>query len=115
MEKTFFDIDAFLIHTGNDRSFAREIAGESLKIMPEYLGQIHSALDSGDAELIRKAAHKFKGGMRTIFALPAADTAERLEKAAAAGDRLSCDSMRSELDAVTESTVGAIEKYLASE
>ena len=115
MDEKFFDIDSFLVHTGNDRSFARDIANESLRIMPEYLAQIHSALESGNAEQIRKASHKFKGGMRTIFALPAGDTAEHMEKTAASGDVASCLSLRTELDAVTASTIDAIEKYLAAE
>ena len=93
MADPFFDVESFLVHTGNDRAFAREIAAESLRIMPEYLEQIHAALDSGNAEQIRKAAHKFKGGMRTIFAFPAGDAAEQLEKNAAAGDTGRCRSM----------------------
>lgn len=111
-DPTFFDIDGFLAHTGNDRAFAKEIAQESLRVIPDYLSQIHAALESGDPVLIRKAAHKLKGGMRTIFASSAGDAAELMEKTAAAGDAEACSSLRKSLDQACAGTVGAIETFL---
>lgn len=111
-DPTFFDIDGFLSHTGNDRTFAKEIAEESLRVIPDYLGQIHSALESGDPAVIRKAAHKLKGGMRTIFAAHAGDAAELMEKTAAAGDAEACVSQRKSLDEACAGTISAIKAFL---
>ena len=109
---SFFDIERFLVHTGNDRSFAREIAEESIRVMPDYLNQIYAALDAGDATLIKKAAHKYKGGMRTIFAVPSGDIAEKIEQNAAAGDIPSCLALRDSLAAAGAETIKAIESFL---
>jgi HPt (histidine-containing phosphotransfer) domain-containing protein len=108
----FFDIERFLAHTGNDESFAREIAQESIRVMPDYLNQIYTALTAGDALLIKKAAHKYKGGMRTICAASAADIAEQIEHNAASGDIPSCLALKASLESAAAETTRAIETFL---
>lgn len=106
------DIDSFLAHTGGDRSFAREIAEESRRVVPEYLSDLCAAVDSGNAELIRQTAHRLKGGMRTIYALPSADAAEKIERKAAEGDVASCRKLIVPVKAVLTETLEAIESFL---
>ena len=106
------DINSFLTHTGGDLPFAREIAEESCRVVPEYLANLCAAIDSGDTELVRQSSHRLKGGMRTIYAIPAADAAEKIEKKAAEGDIDSCRELIVPLKVILAATLDTIESFL---
>lgn len=68
--------------SGGDTEFEREIAGEYVTQAWALLAEITSAIERGDPEPLRRAAHTLKGSSRTIGAQGVADLAAQLEKLA---------------------------------
>ena len=108
-----FDCEAFLDHTGRDYQFAKAVIEESLIVMPEYIDEVRSAVQSQNSENTRRAAHKIKGGMRTIYAHAAGDIAEEIEKAAVSHDPASYKDLMLQLERAYRETISALEKFLS--
>jgi HPt (histidine-containing phosphotransfer) domain-containing protein len=108
----FFDSNGFLEHTGHDSAFAKEIIEESLRVMPEYTGDMQTAIKAGDLDEIRRTAHRLKGGMRTIYAGAAAGYAEEIESAAKKGDLILCRHLMEMLESVFTHTISSLECFL---
>ena len=107
-----FDRNALLTHVGGDQSFLRELIVESIAVLPDHLDNIDNAIEEGNAEKLRKAAHKMKGGLRAIYALNAAHLADDLETAAESGDLEKSADIRDELAIVIDETLEELRKNI---
>lgn len=107
-----FDKNALLSHIGGDKSFLRELLAESITILPDHLDHIDNAIEEGNAEKLRKAAHKMRGGLRAIYALNAAHLAAELETAAESGDLEKSSDIRDELSIVMDETIEELRKNI---
>ena len=105
-----FDKNALLSHIGGDQSFLKELIIESIAILPDHLDNIDNAIEEGNADKLRKAAHKMKGGLRAIYALNAAHLAGELETAAESGDLEKSADIRDELAIVIDETLEELRK-----
>ena len=76
------DEERFLFLMGGDDELVRRISELFLESCPVRLGELEEALQSGDAEGARYAAHGLKGSAANIAAERARGLAEELERAA---------------------------------
>lgn len=80
------DRDAILERVGGDVEFFQELAGIFVENCPKLLGDIRSAILSGDARGLEHAAHALKGSVSNFGAEPAREAAYRLEMLGRTGD-----------------------------
>ena len=83
---TPFDIAEMRRRLGGDEELVRDIVGLFLEDYPVRMAAIQSAIDSGQADGIRRAAHALKGGASTMSAVAVAEAAGRIEASGEAGD-----------------------------
>jgi len=84
-EKTPLDVTTLLEQFAGNRVLAQTMIDHFKQAVPGQLRQIEKALDNKDMEIVRKEAHKIKGGAGSIAAFVLMDVARRLEDAARAG------------------------------
>ncbi|HEY8536778.1 MAG TPA: ATP-binding protein [Vicinamibacterales bacterium] len=96
-----FDHAAALARVEGDRELLAEIAAIFLADRDAMLAEIRAALEAGDHERVWRGAHRLRGALLTLGAVPSIDAAARLEQAARAGDRtgasVACDQLVVEL------------------
>lgn len=63
----------------NDNELAKECFTDFMNTSSEMLMKIKASIDAKDADSLDREAHKFKGTLRYLAALPAADRAYELE------------------------------------
>jgi two-component system sensor histidine kinase/response regulator len=73
------------LREATDADTAREIVGIFAGDAPPSLAALRAALAAGDAEGVRKAAHRMKGAAGTIGLMLAQDCCMRIEHAAKQG------------------------------
>ena len=71
---------------GGDEAFLAELVDEFLDDAPRQLEALRAGLETGDAEVVRRAAHTLKGNGRTFGAEELASLSQQVEAAAKAGD-----------------------------
>ena len=81
-----FDRAAVIENLGGDEELFRQIAAMFVADWPETQARLRRALQAGDAEVLRTAAHSVKGAVMNFAAEPAALAARTLEMACKAGD-----------------------------
>ena len=81
-----FDIAHLVERLGGDRRLARELVTIFRADSPGLMRRIKQAGAKRNMEALAQAAHALKGALATIGAVPARETAARLEAAARAGD-----------------------------
>ncbi len=74
------------LREATDADTARDIIGIFAGDAPPSLAALRAALAAGDAEGVRKAAHRMKGAAGTIGLMRAQDCCLRIEQAAKQGD-----------------------------
>jgi len=77
-----FSYEATLEYLGGDEDLFRKMVALFLQDYPEHLTQIAKAVDAGDSEGVRRAAHSLMGGVGTLRAHPVSEAAQRLESLA---------------------------------
>jgi HPt (histidine-containing phosphotransfer) domain-containing protein len=92
-------LDDLRASVGGDEAFVSELIGELLDDAPRQLDALRAALDAGDGEAARRAAHTLKGHGRTFGATELSSLSQEAEAAAAGGD---LDAVKDRLDAVAE-------------
>ncbi|HUT34725.1 MAG TPA: response regulator [Planctomycetota bacterium] len=101
-ENPVFDRHAALRVVGGDADLFREVAGIFLEDCPRRLAEARSALERGDPEGLRRAAHTLKGAAGTICAVGVHRAARDLEDAARQGPNGPCahllDRLQTQLD-----------------
>ena len=71
---------------GGDEEFLAELIGTYLADSPNLLAEMRSAIESGETETLRRAAHTLKSTSATFGASRLAGIAREIEAAAAGGD-----------------------------
>lgn len=94
-----FDPERALSRLDNDRELLVEIAELFLKEAPRLLRQIREALDDGDAERVRRAAHTLKGTVTNFGAAATRQKAGELEKVAEGDDLEEAATLFPEIEA----------------
>ena len=75
------DIEELLDIVDNDHQLLKECFNDFLLSRQGHLDGIKTAIDSGDAAMLERRAHRFKGNLKYIAAHQAAQTASALERA----------------------------------
>jgi PAS domain S-box-containing protein len=93
------DPRALLARVAGDRKLLRELVEIFRAECPSNVARIRGALEQGDAEALRKAAHAFKGSLANLSAARAVEAAFRLEQMGRSGDLSEAAAAFSELEA----------------
>lgn len=103
-------VDEFqlLARVGNNSKHLIALLDIFLSLYAEQLGEIKAAIDSGEAEKLYHASHKFKGSVKNFNAHSAAEAAEALERIGRAGSTLGAESEYISLIKETEILVVAL-------
>lgn len=83
--KTPLDVTTLLEQFAGNRVLAQTMIDHFKQAVPGQIRQMEKALNNNDMEMIRKEAHKIKGGAGSIAAFVLMDVARRLEDAAREG------------------------------
>ena len=97
-DPAIFDLDAALERYEGDRSVLAEIVGSYIEESTTLTKEIRSGIDSGDTELVRRAAHSLKGGAAYISAMSLSCSAADIEKAARSGNLTIVENLLSTLE-----------------
>jgi HPt (histidine-containing phosphotransfer) domain-containing protein len=92
-----FDPDEILEQIGGDRELLVDIINIFVETYPEDLKALHEAIDEGDSENIRKAAHRMKGSISNFGKYQAFETARSMEYKAREGDLSNMGEMYGDL------------------
>ncbi len=76
------DIPHLLARIGNDMELFQELKDAALIYWPIYLEELEQSIGAADPVLIRRAAHKIKGGALSLCCNSLAEIAEQLENLA---------------------------------
>lgn len=95
---TVLDVDGTLARFGGDRRLFRDFIGFFLEDAPPLVTELHAAVAQADAKTIRSTAHALKGLAAACGGVRAAQVAQRVEHAAAAGDLEDIDALVEILD-----------------
>lgn len=85
-----------------------ELLGTFIADIHDQLAILWAALDSGDSDVARRAAHTMKSTSATVGAQSLADLCRELEAMATAGNLSEMSSRRGQLEAEVERVVQAI-------
>jgi HPt (histidine-containing phosphotransfer) domain-containing protein len=88
-----------LARLGNDHQLLRDMAGFYIEDVPQLMGELRGALESGDQELATRSAHSLKGLSSNFEAPFAVSAAFAVENAAREGDLQKAAGGVEELDA----------------
>ena len=99
------DLPIVLERVEDDRELLRELVGLFLDDAPLRVRAIHDAVDSRDADGLRRSAHALKGSAGNLAALAVFEAAKDLERTAPTGDwthaEEACAVLESELQRLT--------------
>ena len=85
--------------TGGDAELLRELIDIFQETLPQWLSQLHHAIDSSNAVVMQRMAHTIKGSLAQFGARSAQEIAERLEAAAAKNQIVAATTILTELAA----------------
>ena len=104
-----FDADAALAQVGGSAEMLEELVGMFDEEAPKLVANVLQAIEAGDAERVRTAAHGLKGSL-SVFAAPAAVAAARsLEELGQGGDLTGVEALQADL----ENEMGRLQQALA--
>jgi len=92
-----FDVERLMMNMGDMKELAVDAVNMFFEYGVLYVIEVKKAIDSGDAESIRRAAHKFKGTSLNASALLTADTLLKIEMAAKDNKVYECPALYEEL------------------
>ena len=78
-------LDGLLETVGGDREFLGELLQTYFDDAPKLLGAMHAALDAGDADEFRRAAHSLKSNSNSFGAMQLSRMCKELEDMGKAG------------------------------
>ena len=84
--KKLVDTDELIEIMDGDRELLRECFDDFINDSPGMLADIKNSIDAGDAAELGKTAHRFKGTLKYLAAIPTADIAYKLETMGKEGD-----------------------------
>ena len=97
-----------------DQGLFREVSEAFLVEGRELLAQMSQALATDDANLLRRAAHTLKGGLRTVGCEEVAAEVVRMEEAARHGDIAEAATMFPSVQEATVRFLDELTRYLES-
>lgn len=109
------DEEAALERAGGEHSLLVELANMCIADTPDALEMIRSAVASGDAKGIQRAAHKLKGSLLVLAADPASEAAYRLETLGAEGSLDNAATALSTLEQELDRLLPALTQLAESE
>jgi PAS domain S-box-containing protein len=80
------DRSVLAVIAGDDANVIREILEDFRRSSQDDFDSLEQAVESGDAEMLRSAAHRMKGSSRMVGAKRLSEISERLEHAASEAD-----------------------------
>jgi CheY-like chemotaxis protein len=95
-------LDAVLARVGGDRQLLAEIARLFIEDAPRHLDAVARAIDAGNPEGLRRAAHGLKGAAANFDAQPVVDVARELEEIGRAAELTRAPAVLDRLRAETD-------------
>jgi HPt (histidine-containing phosphotransfer) domain-containing protein len=77
---------AALLREYDDQALVRELARLFIATAGDQTAQVSAAVQRGDADALKTAAHRLRGGLLTLRAADAAERARLLESMGTSGD-----------------------------
>jgi HPt (histidine-containing phosphotransfer) domain-containing protein len=105
------DTGRFIARLGGDAELARQMARAFLGQIDRLLAAVRAAVDSGDAEALRRAAHAVKGSAANFDAAPTVAAAAELEQIGRSGDPSTAGAVLARLEAETARLVSALREF----
>jgi signal transduction histidine kinase/DNA-binding response OmpR family regulator len=102
-----------LARVGGDVQLLTEISRLFIDDVPSHLAKIRAALDAGDAEALRRAAHAFKGAAANFEAVAVVRAARRFEDIGARNAFTDHESVWETLTAETAQLVATLHHFAA--
>jgi PAS domain S-box-containing protein len=102
------DYDTALSHVGGDAELLRELAGVFLKEAPGMLAAVREAVQAGDANRLKRAAHTLKGSAGTFGAHPVFAAARVLEVMGTDSNLAGAEQAWRELDRTAKALCAAL-------
>ncbi len=84
--EALFDRERALEEFGDDPEFLEEVLTGFLENVAEQLSQLATAIETGDADRVRREAHSIKGGAANLTAMSLSGAAKELEELGKRGD-----------------------------
>ena len=106
------DFDRALSRVAGDEEMLRELAQIFLEESPNWLDQVETAINDGDAEGLFRAAHDIKGSTEVFCADPAVQAAKQLERMGRQDELEVADEALGALKAELVWVRNALEDYL---
>lgn len=75
-------VEQLIASVGGSEEIARLVIDEFILRVDEQLNEVSAALRREDFASLKETAHRFKGSLSAIYAVPTAELASTLEKAA---------------------------------
>ena|ERR1022692_2924717 len=100
---------ALLARMDNDPGLLGDVIDLFLKHLPQVMDRLRQAVASGDAEQLRQAAHRLRGGLVQFEVHSCVAGAQELERIGASGDLASAAPVTAELEAAMANLVPALE------
>jgi CheY-like chemotaxis protein len=104
-----------LTRVGGDTGLLAEISRLFIADLPGYLVRIRTAIDAGDGDALRRAAHAFKGAAANFEAAAVVQAARQLEELGRTNDPSGRDEVWQLLNAETSALVATLRHYIARE
>jgi HPt (histidine-containing phosphotransfer) domain-containing protein len=96
------DVEGTLARFGGDQQLFHEIIGFFLEDSPPLFDELRRAADVAHSQAVRSTAHALKGLAAGCGGVRAAQAAQRVENAGAAGDLQNVDSLVDSLEGELE-------------
>jgi two-component system, sensor histidine kinase and response regulator len=110
-EVALFDEAELLARTGGDRKLLRKLVELVSADSRETLAKLRNAVEQKDSKTLFTAAHALKGGLATLAARRASETAFQLEKKGRAAELSGASALLTTLEKETAQALRALRKY----
>ncbi len=111
-EEMVFDREELLDRLDRDEELLREILASFMIDLPEIITAFNNALDSGDMQMIRAAAHKVKGAVANVSFKQLGELTRQIEYAARDLDTSKVDKLSRYLAQAVQAARGQIQQQL---
>ena len=110
-----FDETELLERVGHDWEFLRETAVMLSTQSRPMMQELHRAVESGDANLLRSTAHTLKGMISNFCAHEVSASAAAVEKFGKSGETAAANDSVATLEAQLEELIAALNDWLAGQ
>ena len=109
--EVLIEFDKLQHRIGRNADFLRDLISLFLSSQPKDIGSLRQAIDAGDLSRSKRIAHRIAGAFASLAMDIMAHSALEIERQAAAGDLVACNTSMTELEARFE----IVKSQLASE